>query len=329
MSPRSAPFAPSPQLCIGLPVYNGEALLAEAIESLLAQSYTDFELIVSDNASTDRTPAIVEAFQARDPRVRYVRSPRNEGAAANFCAVARLSRAPLFKWSAHDDIYHPRYLERCVAALDADPGVVLAHADSLFIDADGTPFPDDAGSGGFIEPTTGAHYMPDPVDLAESRVAAMRFGHVVFASRWGTHMFGVIRSEALDRTRLIQNVPSADRPLLAELALLGRFHTVRERMFLKRFHGRMTLALTEAQVREYMGVDAEAYSKRGRQMQAFLAASQGKPVSLATRAACFGTVLAYGATVMARRFGSRVHPAVRPPVDGPKPAPATQNSISS
>jgi glycosyltransferase involved in cell wall biosynthesis len=300
------------RLAIGLPVYNGEALLEETLESLLSQTFTDFEIIVSDNASTDRTPHIVARVQARDARVRYVRHERNLGAAANFSGAVRLSDAPLFKWAAHDDLYAPTYLERCIAALDAEPDMVLAHADCVFIDQRGTEFARDGAD--WIEPESGDRYTPDPPELGESSRSWARFAHVLFASRWGTHMFGVIRREALLQTRLIQNVPSADRPLLAELALLGRFGTVREPLFKKRFHERMTMALSETEVLRYMGVAAAAYPKRRRQLEIFMATPRGKPIGSLAGAACRGTVLAYAALVMSRSARGRVHPAVKPAV---------------
>ncbi|MDX2157743.1 MAG: glycosyltransferase family 2 protein [Hyphomicrobiaceae bacterium] len=300
------------RLSIGLPVYNGEALLEETLASLLRQTFADFEIIILDNASTDRTPVIAASAAARDARVRYVRNERNIGANANFTRAAELATAPLFKWAAHDDLYAPTYLQRCIDALDGDPGVVLAHADAVFIDEWGAPFRNGARAGAWIEPATGATYTADPPDLAESARPFVRFGHVVFGSLWGTHMFGVIRREALSRTRLIQNVPSADRPLLAELALLGRFQTVREPLFLKRFHSRMTLALSEHEIRAYVSADSAEYSKRLRQLSIFLATPHRKPIGWLQRLACRGMVLAYAGKVFLRTSRGVTHQAIRP-----------------
>ena len=107
-----------PRLSIGLPVYNGQHLLARALDSLLAQTFRDFEIIISDNASSDSTPQICRAYARRDRRIRYVRNSRNLGAIANFNRVFELSRAPLFKWAAHDDLYRETYLERCIRLLE-------------------------------------------------------------------------------------------------------------------------------------------------------------------------------------------------------------------
>ncbi len=302
----------SPRLTIGMPVYNGEALIADALNGLLGQTFGDFEIIVCDNASSDGTAAIVNAVAQRDPRVRYVANERNIGANANFSKVAHLAQAPYFKWAAHDDLYGSDYLEQCIGALDEDPGVVLAHADSVFIDEAGRSFAAGCGPGEWIEPKSGARYVSDPIDLGEADSPLTRFRQVVFSSLWGTHMFGVIRTSALRQTHLIQNVPNSDRPLLAELALLGRFKGIRRPLFLKRFHSRMTLALSEQEIKAYVSADGEAYSTRQRQLAVFLSAPAGKPIGWVTRNACRGLVLAYGLEVTRRWWLGIRHPAISP-----------------
>src|SRR3954470_23138397 len=108
----------TPRVTIGLPVYNGARYLAEAIESVLAQTFTDFELVISDNASTDATAAIALQYAARDPRVRYSRNRENIGSARNFGRAFELATGEFFKWMASDDLISPEFLENCVAALD-------------------------------------------------------------------------------------------------------------------------------------------------------------------------------------------------------------------
>ena len=115
----------APRVSVGLPVFNGERYLARAIESVLRQDFADFELVVSDNASTDRTGEICEEYARRDARVRYVRNPRNLGAGPNYDRCFRLARGEYFKWAAHDDRLAPDYLSQTGAALDAAPDAVL------------------------------------------------------------------------------------------------------------------------------------------------------------------------------------------------------------
>ena len=125
------------RVSMGMPVYNGERYVAEAIESVLQQTFGDFELVISDNGSTDSTRSICEGYAARDPRVRYFRSDANRGATWNFNRVVELSRGEYFRWAAHDDRIRPEYLERCVAVLDADPEAVLCYTQVEIIDAAG------------------------------------------------------------------------------------------------------------------------------------------------------------------------------------------------
>jgi glycosyltransferase involved in cell wall biosynthesis len=125
---RAARRMRTPRVSIGLPVYNGENYLAETLDSILAQTFTDFEVIISDNASTDRTETICRQYAAQDRRIRYLRNTSNLGAAKNYNRVFELSQGEYFKWNGHDDPLAPVFLERCVAVLDRHPGVVLCFA---------------------------------------------------------------------------------------------------------------------------------------------------------------------------------------------------------
>src|ERR687897_507571 len=124
----------APRVSVTLPVFNGERYLAQAIGSILDQSYRDFELIVSDNASTDGTNDICRSFEAQDRRIRYVRQPRNIGASPNFNICYALASGEFFKWAAHDDYLEPGYLAACVEALDANPDAVLCQSLVRLID---------------------------------------------------------------------------------------------------------------------------------------------------------------------------------------------------
>ena len=207
-----------PRLSIGLPVYNGEQYLSEALDALLGQSYADFELIISDNASTDGTADICRRYLAQDPRIRYVRQPRNIGAAPNHNFVFRQSHGELFKWASHDDLYGRDLLLRCVEALDEHPHVVLAHAWQAIID--------DAG-----RVTQAFDYQ-----LATNSLRAPeRFGSLLFAAG-GDDFYGVIRSDVLRRTAPHDSYHHADRTIVAEIALHGPFHQVPELLYFRRDH---------------------------------------------------------------------------------------------
>jgi glycosyltransferase involved in cell wall biosynthesis len=209
-----------PTVTIGLPVFNGERYLASAIESILAQTFTDFELLLSDNASTDATPDICADFAARDDRVQFERNDANVGAAANFNRVFRRAHGRYFKWAAHDDLLEREYLARTVEALRANPDAVAAHSSVEFIDGDGRRL----------------HADPFPLHRVGSPRPSERFADLVLTPHWSFWSFALMRTEMLNRTDLIGSYTSSDRVLLAQLALLGRFVQVPEVAFLSRDH---------------------------------------------------------------------------------------------
>jgi glycosyltransferase involved in cell wall biosynthesis len=208
-----------PLVSIGMPVYNGENFIVESLDSLLAQTCTDFELIVCDNASTDHTAAIVQSYAERDSRIRYHRNETNVGASANYNLSFELARGKYFKWAAHDDICAPTYLERCVEALERDSGVVLAYTQAKAID----------GQGNLVKVYPGKHHFNSPS-------ARVRFYEFVVDPHPIVAVFGVMRREVLGRTRLIGKYSGSDRPLLSEMSLLGKFFEVPEHLFFYRFH---------------------------------------------------------------------------------------------
>ncbi len=217
-SRRTASGRP-PLVGLGLPVYNGENYLREALDSLLAQTWTDWELILSDNGSRDGTEEICREYAGRDARIRYLRVERNRGAAWNFNRVFRLSRSPFFRWTAHDDICAPGLLEGCVRALVGDPGAVLCHPRTRIIGPRGEFLGDYA-----------TRLRTDSAD------AALRFHDCLCIDHACFPIFGLIRADRLRRTRLLGDYTGSDRNLLAELALQGPFIEVPEFLFLRRDH---------------------------------------------------------------------------------------------
>ena len=114
-----------PKVSIGMPVLNGENYIEPAIRSILAQTYSDFELIISDNASQDRTEEICLYYAKKDRRIRYHRNDSNIGAARNFNRTVELAKGQYFKWAAHDDTLAPEYLEKCLEVLEQDESLIL------------------------------------------------------------------------------------------------------------------------------------------------------------------------------------------------------------
>ena len=124
-------------LSVGLPVYNGEKYLESAIDSILNQTYKDYELIIVDNASSDKTQEICIKYARKDPRIKYYRNHYNVGGPRNYNIAFELSSGKYFKWTAHDDILDIKYLEECINILDSDDGIVLCHSRVGCIDKNG------------------------------------------------------------------------------------------------------------------------------------------------------------------------------------------------
>jgi glycosyltransferase involved in cell wall biosynthesis len=209
----------TPRLSIGLPVYNGEGFLAQAIDSLLGQTFTDFHLLIADNASTDRTESICRSYAERDPRIRYHRAARNRGLAWNFNRLVGLAEGDYFKWATHDDLCAPELVARCIEVLDRDRGVVLCYTKSQIID----------GQGNVVSP------YDNRID-GTHQSAFDRFRDVLTNLFWCHMQFGVIRLDVLRRTGLHGAYPTSDRVLLGELALHGRFYEVDAPLFSRRDH---------------------------------------------------------------------------------------------
>ena len=208
------------RVTIGLPVFNGEQFLPAAIDSLLKQTYSDFELVISDNGSTDGTETICRDSAAKDRRVRYYRGNRNRGSVWNFNRVFTLAQAEYFKWAACDDICVPEYVGACVEVLDSDASVVLCYSETILIDERGREL---------------GRYTDRCTD-ADSSIPHERFRDLIGNLGLSNPMFGLIRANALRRTAVIANYIGSDLVLLAEIALLGRFYKIPSDLFFRRDH---------------------------------------------------------------------------------------------
>lgn len=217
-----------PLVSMGVPVFNGERFLARALDSLLAQTLTDFEVIISDNASTDGTQAICEEYVRKDRRVRYIRQPVNIGAPRNWNAVVHAARGVFFKWASASDYCAPTMLERCVSEMQADAGIVLCHGLTQLVNEQEQP----------IE-VYGGDVIFDQDRPSE------RFTRVAMLMALNNAQCGVIRLDALRLTRLDRPYPSGDMALMAELALYGKLQLVPEvLLFRRQSTGTFTATLT-------------------------------------------------------------------------------------
>ncbi len=274
----------NPRVSIGIPVFSGENYLGQALDSILAQSFEDFEVIISDNASTDATEEICRTYAAKDPRIHYHRNTTNIGSGKNFNHVFNLAKGEYFKWTAHDDICSPDFVKSCVGVLDADPSVVLCHATPVMIDAQGKELPNYMKEHRYADLNYTDSYKPHKrlYDIA-------CLWHACF------QVFGIVRADVLRQTPLIGNYIGADRVLLAELAFFGRYHEVPEHIYFRR-HAEQYCALKSAQSQSAwyapeMG-NRRVYPTY-RNFVEYLGAIQRTPLSWQQKTSCYATMLVW------------------------------------
>lgn len=232
------------KVSVGMPVYNGERWLPDAIESILGQTCTDLELIISDNASTDATEQICRDYAARDNRVHYYRNERNLGVSPNFNAVFLHARAPYFKWAAASDHCAPTFLQRCIEELEQHPEMVMCFPRAqLFVDI----------------PGDGKDYQ-ESLSVVDD-APGDRFINSIERMGLNNAMCGVIRSDVLRKTLLYESYLSADVIMMAELSLYGKFLQIPDVLFYRRMRPETATTLqSKEQIMRYY--DPEKTSPR-------------------------------------------------------------------
>lgn len=277
-------MAKARRLAVGLPVFNGDNYLDQAIAAIRNQTFTDFTLVISDNASTDATPDIVARHAAADSRIVSLRHPENLGAAPNYnAAYEAAGPTDYFCWIAHDDRPLPRFFEACLVALDSQPEAVLAFAHTNRVDGDGKVL-------GMEEPRPGLT-VPQ---------AHIRFADAIHQPNSNHPVFGVIRRSALDRTRLHGSYTGSDRTLLAELAVQGPYIEVPEILFELREHPEQSISAGQRNPASRAGQHREAWfdtSRAGkivfprwRRFGHYVRAAATAPVGVAERMRTLGAV---------------------------------------
>jgi glycosyltransferase involved in cell wall biosynthesis len=288
-----------PLVSVGLPVFNGESFLRGAIDSILAQSHRDLELVISDNASTDRSAAIAEEYASRDPRVRCFRQPRNIGATRNYNFVAARARGKYMKWASANDYCDTAMFAACAGVLESDPRIVLCYGATRLVDE----------VSGAVRPFDG------DISLTEERPTA-RLARVLTEMTLNNAFNGLIRMDALRKTGLIRSYPSGDLVLMAELALAGMF-VLLPQPFLYRRMGPRTFSsqLSDAELRHFLDPEAKPGARLDRLKMNFdyVASVLRAPISMREKGRAF-TLLARSAYWDARKTFGRPRRAsdVRP-----------------
>jgi glycosyltransferase involved in cell wall biosynthesis len=204
---------------VGMPVHNGEKFVGAAIEAHLNQTFEDFEMIITDNASTDRSEEICRAYAEKDARIRYYRNPENLGASVNYRRCFELSTGQYFRWTPSDDLVSPNLLERAVDILDHDSSVFVAYARTKLIDGQGRII------GDFDEKLHLMHDLP-----------SQRWKEAIRNMRLGNLHYGLSRSDTFRKTGLLRNYTGGDFPLIAEMSLYGKFCEISDAFFYRRLH---------------------------------------------------------------------------------------------
>ncbi len=253
-----------------MPVYNGAEFLQRALDSLLSQTEGNFELLISDNASTDGTEAICREYLKRDQRVRYVRHDRNRGAYFNWNFVARAATGTYFKWASGNDYCAPIMLARCVEFLESDPGTVLCHGRTCIVD----------------DTNTEQGLYNDDIELMDS-LPRDRFRRVCRELSLNNAQCGVIRVSALRRTRYDRPYPAGDRVLMAELALRGKFRLLPEVMLYRRVSPKSaTSHLSSADMLRFLDPNAKIDARTWIQHADYFGAIARADIPLAEKLAC-------------------------------------------
>lgn len=275
-------------MSIGLPVRNGARYLGEALASIQAQTFQDFEVIIGDNGSDDETPAICRSAAAADRRIRYVRHPQNLGAAGNYNWVAAQARGEFFRWATHDDVMSPLFLETCLAALEeAGPTTVLAFPRTTIIDADG-------------------HKVEDWIHEQAWRpgqVVQRRLADLLLVPRGFLNLCspvaGLMRTAVLRGTRMIGPFNSSDKVLIVEMALRGDFVEVPDHLWLRRVHAGSSLQANASPAEVALWFDPRnrgAVLPQTRLLREYAAAIASAPIPRGQRSACLLPLLRWVAS---------------------------------
>jgi len=272
-----------PPISIGLPVYNGEKFLEESIDSILAQTFKDFELVILDNASTDHTPQICRAYAAQDDRIEYHRNKENIGHTANVNRVVRLARGKYYRQHHDDDVLEPECLAKCLKVLEEKPQVILCHTRTAVIDETGNP-----------------REVKRPMDFhIDSTISHERFDKFLRqcypTSGLLNVVFGLLRREILLRAPSQGAYPHADAALYGGITLWGQFHVIDECLFRRRDHPNRSMRAFDDDENLMQWLDPRTKNKqlvkpRWQAFRDLLQAIRHAPLSIDEKARCAGVL---------------------------------------
>jgi hypothetical protein len=226
------PSSAAPRVVLGMTLYNAAEYLPEAMDSLLAQTYADFGLVLLDDASSDGTERICREYEARDPRVRYHRHAARQAMVATWREVVEVAAreyptAESFAWVSDHDRWHPEWLGRLLDELDAHPEAVMAYPMTRRIAPDGTP----------LDKTPRQF---EATGLAGPRERWSRFCREGTGS--GDMIYGLMRIDAMRRVGIFRTALRPDRLLVAEMSLQGAIRQVPHVLWFRRHFGETSVS---------------------------------------------------------------------------------------
>jgi glycosyltransferase involved in cell wall biosynthesis len=206
-----------PFVSFGIPVRNGEGHIEKLIDSILQQTFQDFEIVIADNLSTDKTPQILRSYALQDHRFNCVFNEENIGQIENFNRVFKLSRGKYFRWIGVDDWLEPSYTEECVNLMENDPNVIGVTTYTVMHQ-----------KGGF------EHRFEYKGERLESVKSSRRFSRMMWLLSKGllylSPLSAFFRREALTKTHLFQIAPDTDLIMAAEVSLVGPFRHINKHL---------------------------------------------------------------------------------------------------
>jgi len=266
------------RVTVGMPVYNGDNYLAETLDSILAQTYQNFDVVISDNGSTDGTERICREYAAKDSRIQYHRSEVNLGVSRNFKRTVGLSSGDYFMFLAHDDKLAPEFLEQCIAVLDAQTDVVLCYPKAIEIDTRGNPL----------------YKKEQPLDAGSSR-PHLRFRQMIRMDHNCETLFGLTRLDVLKKTVIHGDFPDGDRVMLSELSLYGKYYRVPDYLFLHREHPVRSINLYPTRFERMALLEPQRAGELALphfdELFEYLRCIRRAPLKFSERLACYGEML--------------------------------------
>jgi glycosyltransferase involved in cell wall biosynthesis len=270
---RPGPQEDRPLASIGLPVYNGEKYLDGALRSLLSQTYSNLELIICDNASTDSTREICLRFARSDSRIRYFRNDTNIGGNNNFNLTFKYAQGKYFLGAAHDDLIAADLIAKCVEVLERNPHVVVCCTDCLLIDE-------------LSIPQEVYHCVAGSSPAVFDRFVQLAGHHYCYEAS------GLMRRDAIERTGLLRNYSDSDRTFLVHLGLLGEFRRIAEPLYWKRRHAEMSTRMYPDEYERYVWFGEKYRDKLTPphllQLVHLLEAITYSPIPVSTKLRCYG-----------------------------------------